>query len=50
MQDEPEQSDEQRAILVAENSGIDFSSIPTKVSGGEVIEILDDDEEDAIDE
>ncbi len=50
VQDEPEQSDEQRAILVAENSGIDFSSIPTKVSGGEVIEILDDDEEDVIDE
>ncbi len=50
MQDEPEQSDEQQAMLAAENSGIDFSSIPTKVSGGEVIEILDDDEEDAIDE
>jgi hypothetical protein len=30
--------------------GLDFSSILTKVSGGEVIEILDDDEEDAIDE
>jgi hypothetical protein len=30
--------------------GKDFSSIPTKVSGGEVIEILDDNEEDAIDE
>jgi hypothetical protein len=37
-------------MLTAENSGIDFSSIPTKVSGGEVIEIFDDDEEDAIDE
>ena len=30
--------------------GQDFSSIPTKVSGGEVIKILDDDEKDAIDE
>jgi hypothetical protein len=50
VQDEPKQSDEQQAILAAENLGIDFSSIPTKVSGGEVIEILDDDEEDAIDE
>jgi hypothetical protein len=49
VQDEPEQSDEQQAMLAAENLGIDFSSIPTKVSGGEVIEILDDDEEDAID-
>jgi hypothetical protein len=50
VQDEPEQSDEQRAMLTAENLGLDFSSIPTKVSGGEVIEILDDEEEDAIDE
>ncbi len=50
VQDEPKQNDEQRAILAAENSGIDFSTVPTKVSGGEVIEILDDNEEDAIDE
>jgi hypothetical protein len=28
--------------------GLDFSSIPTKVNGGEVIEILDDDEEEAL--
>ncbi len=48
VQDEPELSDEQRAILAAQNSGLDFSSIPTKVNGGEVIEILDDDEEEAI--
>ncbi len=27
---------------------MDFSSIPTKVNGGEIIEILDDDEEEAI--
>jgi hypothetical protein len=39
VQDEPEQSDEQQAMLPAENLGLDFSSIPTKVSGGEVIEI-----------
>ncbi len=37
-------------MLAAENLGIDFSSIPTKVSGGEMIKILNDDEEDAIDE
>jgi hypothetical protein len=37
-------------MLAAENLGLDFSSIPTKVSGGEVIEILNDNEEDAIDE
>jgi hypothetical protein len=50
VQDEPEQSDEQQAMLAAENLRLDFSSIPTKASGGEVIEILDDNEEDAIDE
>ncbi len=48
VQDEPELSDEQRAILAAQNSGLDLSSIPTKVNGGEVIKILDDDEEEAI--
>jgi hypothetical protein len=37
-------------MLAAENLVLGFSSIPTKVSGGEVIKILDDDEEDAIDE
>ena len=40
--------DEQRAILAAQNLGLDFSSIPTKVNGGEVIKILNDDEEEAI--
>jgi hypothetical protein len=50
VQDEPELSNVQRAILAAQNSGLDFSSIPTKVNGGEVIEILDDDEEEAINE
>ncbi len=50
VQDEPELSDKQHAILAAQNSGLDFSSIPTKVNGGEVIKILDDDEEEAIDE
>ncbi len=48
VQDEPESSDEQRAILAAQNSRLDFSSIPTKVNDGEVIKILDDDEEEAI--
>jgi len=36
--------------LAAINSGLDFSFIPTKVTGGEVIEILDDDEEDMLNE
>ncbi len=48
MQDKPGLSNEQRALLAAQNSGLDFSSIPTKVNGGEVIEILDDNEEEAI--
>ena len=50
VQDEPEMSDEQRAILAANNLGMDFLSIPTKVTGGEVIEILDDNEEDVMNE
>ncbi len=48
VQDEPEESDEQQAMMAAENSGLDFSSIPTKVTGGEVIKILDNEEEDVM--
>ncbi len=50
VQDEPEMSDEQQAVLAANNSGLDFLSIPTKATGGEVIKILDDDEEDVLNE
>jgi hypothetical protein len=50
VQDEPGLSNEQHALLAAQNSGLDFSSIPTKVNGGEVIKILDDDEEEALNE
>ncbi len=50
MQDEPKMSDEQRAVLAANNSGLDFSFVPTRVTGGEVIEILDDNEEDMLNE
>ncbi len=50
VQDEPGLSNEQRALLAAQNSGLDFSSIPTKVNGREVIEILDDDEKEALNE
>jgi hypothetical protein len=46
--DEPGLSNEQRALLAAQSSGLDISSIPTKVNGGEVIKILDDDEEEAL--
>jgi hypothetical protein len=35
-------------MLAAENLGLDFSSVPMKGMGGEVIEILDNDEEKAI--
>jgi hypothetical protein len=35
---------------ITENLGLDFSSVPTKVMGGEVIEILDNEEEEAINE
>ncbi len=46
--DEMEQTDKEQAILAEENLGLDFSSVPTKVMGWEEIEILDDEEEEAI--
>jgi hypothetical protein len=48
VQEEMEQTDKEQAVLAAKNSGLDFSSMPTKVMGGDVIQILDDDEEEAI--
>jgi hypothetical protein len=48
VQDKPKESDEQQAMMVAENSGLDFLSVPTKATGGEVIKILDDNEEDVM--
>ena len=50
MQDEPMMNDEQRTVLAANNSGLDFLTIPTKVNGGEVIEILDNVKEDVLNE
>ncbi len=34
--------------MAAENLGLDFSSVPTKVMGGEEIEVLHGEEEEAI--
>ncbi len=34
--------------MEAENSRLDFSSIPTKATGGEVIKILDNEEENVM--
>ncbi len=48
VQYEPKESNEQQAMMAAENSGLDFLSIPTKATGGEVIEILDNKEEDVM--
>ncbi len=50
VQDEPKESNEQQAIMAAENSGLDFLSILTKAAGGEVVEILDDDNKDIMNE
>jgi hypothetical protein len=49
IQEDPTQSDQERARLAAENSGMDFSSLlPQTLNGShDVIEILDDDEDDA---
>ena len=50
VQDEPKMNDEQRTVLAANNLGLDFLTIPTKVNGGEVIEILDNVKEDVLNE
>ena len=50
VQDEPKLSDEQQSVLAANNLGLDFLLVPTKVTGREVIEILNDDEEDVLNE
>ncbi len=49
VQEEPEQSNEEQAMLSAENSALDFSVLPTKVTGGAVIKILNGNKEEAID-
>jgi hypothetical protein len=48
VQDKPEESNEQQAMMAAENSRLDFLSIPTKATGGEVIKILNNEEEDVM--
>jgi len=48
VKDEPEMRDEQWAVLAANKSGLDFSSVPTKVTEGGVIEILNYDKEDVL--
>jgi hypothetical protein len=48
VQEKMEQTDKEQAMLAVENCGLDFSSLPTKVLGGEVMDILDDKEEKAI--
>ncbi len=51
VQEEMEQTDKEQVMLAAENLGLDhFLSVPTKVMDGEVIEILDNEEEEAINE
>jgi hypothetical protein len=37
-------------MMAAENSGLDFLSIPTKATGGEMIEILNNKEENVMNE
>jgi hypothetical protein len=48
VQNEPKKNDEQQAMMAAENSGLDFLSVPTNATGGEVIEILDNNKEDVM--
>jgi hypothetical protein len=48
VKEEMEQTDKEQAMLAAEYLGLDSSSVPTKVMGVEVIEIIDNKEEEAI--
>jgi hypothetical protein len=51
IQNEPEPSDEEQAMLAAANSGIDFSSPPEdQPNKGEIIEILDDEDDVILDQ
>jgi hypothetical protein len=45
VQEEMEQTDKEQAVLAVENLGLDFSSVPTNMMGGEVMEILGNEEE-----
>jgi hypothetical protein len=47
IQDEPAQSDEERAKLAAENSGMEFGPINIRETR-EVIELMDDDDDDVL--
>ncbi len=51
VQSEREPSDEERAMLAAANSGIDFSTPPEdQPTKREIIEILDDEDDDILDQ
>ena len=51
IQSEREPSNEERAMLAAANSGIDFSTPPEdRPTKREVIEILDDEDDDIVDQ
>jgi hypothetical protein len=51
IQSEPEPSNKEQAMLVAANSGIDFSLPPEdQPNRGEIIEILDDKDDDILDQ
>jgi hypothetical protein len=51
IQSEPEPSDEEQGMLAATNSEIDFSSPPEdQPNRGEIIEILDDEDDDILDQ
>ncbi len=51
IQSEPEQSNEEQAMLAAANSGIDFSLPPEdQPNSVEIIEILKDEDDDILDQ
>ncbi len=50
IEDKPVLSDEEQAIMAAENSGLEFGTVGESRAAGEVIELLDDDKNDMLDD
>ncbi len=49
IEDKPVSSNEERAMMAAENSGLEFGTVDESCATGEVIELLDDDKNDMLD-
>jgi hypothetical protein len=50
IEDEPVLSDKERAMMAAENSGLEFGAVGKSHTAGEVIKLLDDDKNEMLDD